>query len=99
MDDTEPSAAIGSSVVMKNFIKLKGSELFHAVPEIVHDSLAVSKIDEITVSFKLECIKFSFSITKTRLLVIVELQELEQEHSKPLSHLQNIIRNWSAVKC
>lgn len=42
VDDNEMSSAIGSAVVLKNFIKLRGAELFHAVPELVHDSLAVS---------------------------------------------------------
>lgn len=41
MDDTEESSAVGSAIVLKNFIRLKGSELFHAVPELVQDSLLV----------------------------------------------------------
>lgn len=43
LDDIEQSSAVGSAVVLKNFIRLKGSELFHAIPELVHDSLAVSE--------------------------------------------------------
>lgn len=39
IDDTEQSSAIGSAVVLKNFIRLKGSELFHAVPELIQESL------------------------------------------------------------
>lgn len=42
LDDTEESSAVGSAIVLKNFIRLKGSELFHAVPELVHDSLLAS---------------------------------------------------------
>lgn len=41
LDDTEESSAVGSAIVLKNFIRLKGSELFHAVPELVQDSLLV----------------------------------------------------------
>lgn len=44
LDDTEQSSAIGSAVVLKNFIRLKGSDLLHAVPELVQDSLVVIKI-------------------------------------------------------
>lgn len=39
LDDTEQSSAIGSTVVLKNFIRMKGGELFHAVPELVQASL------------------------------------------------------------
>lgn len=39
IDDTEQSSAIGSAVVLKNFIRMKGGELFHAVPELVQESL------------------------------------------------------------
>lgn len=39
LDDTEQSSAIGSAVVLKIFIRLKGGELFHAVPELVQESL------------------------------------------------------------
>lgn len=42
VDDNELSSAIGSAVVLKNFIRLRGAELYHAVPEIVQDALAVS---------------------------------------------------------
>lgn len=42
VDDKEKSSAIGSAVVLRNFIKIRGAEMFHAVPEIVQDSLAVS---------------------------------------------------------
>lgn len=43
LDDTEESSAVGSAIVLKNFIRLKGSELFHAVPELVQDSLLVTR--------------------------------------------------------
>lgn len=42
LKDPEQSSAIGASVVLKFFIQQKGSELFHAIPDIVKESLAVS---------------------------------------------------------
>lgn len=39
MEDTELSSAVGAAIVLKNFIRLKGGELFHAVPELIKESL------------------------------------------------------------
>lgn len=39
MDDSEQSSAVGAAIVLKNFIRLKGGELFHAVPELIKESL------------------------------------------------------------
>lgn len=39
LDDTEQSSAIGSALVLKNFIQARGGEMFHAVPELIRDSL------------------------------------------------------------
>lgn len=39
LDDSEQSSAVGAAIVLKNFIRLKGSELFHAVPELIKESL------------------------------------------------------------
>lgn len=44
LNDTEQSSAIGSSVVLKFFIQIKGSELFHAIPEFVKEALHVSTL-------------------------------------------------------
>lgn len=41
LKDPEQSSAIGASVVLKFFIQQKGSELFHAIPDIVKESLTV----------------------------------------------------------
>ncbi|XP_065363715.1 maestro heat-like repeat-containing protein family member 1 isoform X1 [Calliphora vicina] len=40
LKDPEQSSAIGASVVLKFFIQQKGSELFHAIPDFIKDSLA-----------------------------------------------------------
>lgn len=42
LKDPEQSSAIGASVVLKFFIQQKGSELFHAVPDLVKECLGVS---------------------------------------------------------
>lgn len=39
LDDTEQSSAIGSSIVLRNFIQSRGAEMFHAVPELIKESL------------------------------------------------------------
>lgn len=39
MDDPEPSSAFGAAIILKNFVQLKGAEMFHAVPELVKDCL------------------------------------------------------------
>lgn len=39
MDDSEQSSAVGAAIILKNFIRLKGGELFHAVPELIRESL------------------------------------------------------------
>lgn len=41
LNDPEQSSSIGASVVLKFFIQNKGSELFHALPELVKESLHV----------------------------------------------------------
>lgn len=41
LSDPEVSAAIGASLVLKFFVQLKGSEMFHAIPEYIKDSLQV----------------------------------------------------------
>lgn len=39
LDDYELSSAMGAAIVLKNFIRIKGGELFHAVPELIKESL------------------------------------------------------------
>lgn len=42
LNDIERSSAIGSSVVLKFFVQIKGAELFHAIPEFIKEALHVS---------------------------------------------------------
>lgn len=83
VDDKEKSSAIGSAVVLRNFIRIRGAELFHAVPEIVQDSLAVSLLSHF---FRLEkhenFLKFPKSFTFIRLPRLVQHRELNRESSK-----------------
>lgn len=41
--DPESSSAVGAAIVLKAFMQHRGSELFHAIPEIIKDSLTVIK--------------------------------------------------------
>lgn len=41
LDDPEQSSAIGAAIILKNFVQYKGAEMFHAVPELVKESLNV----------------------------------------------------------
>ncbi|KAH8408933.1 hypothetical protein KR009_004065 [Drosophila setifemur] len=45
--DPEQSSTIGASVVLKFFIQQKGSELFHAIPDLVRDSLTALQLCEV----------------------------------------------------
>ncbi|XP_017099571.2 maestro heat-like repeat-containing protein family member 1 [Drosophila bipectinata] len=45
--DPEQSSTIGASVVLKFFIQQKGSELFHAIPDLVRDSLVALQLCEV----------------------------------------------------
>ncbi|KFB39654.1 AGAP000273-PA-like protein [Anopheles sinensis] len=45
--DPEPSSVIGASYVLKFFMHVKGSEMFHAIPELVKECLYAVKICEV----------------------------------------------------
>ncbi|XP_053688196.1 maestro heat-like repeat-containing protein family member 1 [Sabethes cyaneus] len=47
LNDPEQSSAIGASVVLKFFMQVKGSEMFHAIPELVKECLHAVKICEV----------------------------------------------------
>lgn len=67
LDDSELSSAIGAAIVLKNFIRLKGGELFHAVPELIKESLrAINECNE----------------TKTKVNVLKALVALAKHHPK-----------------
>lgn len=73
LEDSEQSSAVGSAVVLKNFIRLKGSELFHAIPELVKDSLTVSDTNRIIKSKYI--IKTKPSISRLSLIAIHLVQK------------------------
>lgn len=39
--DPEPSSAIGASIVLKFFVQIKGADMFHAIPDLIKESLFV----------------------------------------------------------
>lgn len=45
--DPEQSSTIGASVVLKFFIQQKGAELFHAIPDLVKDSLLALQLCDV----------------------------------------------------
>uniref|UniRef100_A0A182PSV0 HEAT repeat protein n=1 Tax=Anopheles epiroticus TaxID=199890 RepID=A0A182PSV0_9DIPT len=47
VNDPEPSSVIGASYVLKFFMHVKGSEMFHAIPELVKECLYAVKICEV----------------------------------------------------
>ncbi|XP_041764135.1 maestro heat-like repeat-containing protein family member 1 [Anopheles merus] len=47
VSDPEPSSVIGASYVLKFFMHVKGSEMFHAIPELVKECLYAVKICEV----------------------------------------------------
>ena len=115
LDDTEEISAVGSAVVLKNFIRLKGSELFHAIPELVQDSLAVKAtkiwfglIEFLHIFPSLNPISDSLIILLThcehfaiirRQSLIARRRVLKLVCWKHWSLWPNTIRNWFALKC
>ncbi|KAH8397492.1 hypothetical protein KR222_008299, partial [Zaprionus bogoriensis] len=45
--DPEQSSTIGASVVLKFFIQQKGADLFHAIPDLVNDSLLALQLCDV----------------------------------------------------
>lgn len=73
LHDTEESSAIGASVVLKFFMQLKGSELFHSIPEYVKDALAVRLHRSISTVTVFICLHYLYF----RLSILVRLHEPE----------------------
>jgi hypothetical protein len=44
LNDTDVSASAGAALVLNFFIKIKGSEIFHAIPDLVKDSFHALKV-------------------------------------------------------
>ncbi|XP_036218360.2 maestro heat-like repeat-containing protein family member 1 isoform X2 [Bactrocera oleae] len=89
--DPEQSSSIGASVVLKFFIQHKGSELFHAIPDLVKDSLSAIR----------DC-----EINRARSGVLKALVALTKHHPKlvcfemltqPLPYESNIVEYWHLI--
>lgn len=39
LNDVEQSSAIGSSLVLRSFVQIKGGEMFHVIPDLVTEAL------------------------------------------------------------
>uniref|UniRef100_W8B438 HEAT repeat-containing protein 7A n=1 Tax=Ceratitis capitata TaxID=7213 RepID=W8B438_CERCA len=89
--DPEQSSSIGASVVLKFFIQHKGSELFHAIPDLVKESLNAVR----------EC-----DINRARSGVLKALVALTKHHPKlvcfemltqPLPYESNTVEYWHLI--
>ncbi|XP_075158391.1 maestro heat like repeat family protein c11.1 isoform X1 [Haematobia irritans] len=91
LKDPEHSSAIGASVVLKFFIQQKGSELFHAVPDLVKECLAAIHSCEVNRA-KSGVLKAIVALTKHHpKLVMVEM--LTQQ----LPYEENIVEYWHLI--
>ncbi|XP_055537388.1 maestro heat-like repeat-containing protein family member 1 isoform X2 [Wyeomyia smithii] len=91
LNDPEQSSAIGASVVLKFFIQAKGSEMFHAIPELVKECLYAVKICE---------------VAKARSGVLKSMLALTKHHPKlvcnevlgqSLPFEENVIDYWRTI--
>ncbi|XP_067641697.1 maestro heat-like repeat-containing protein family member 1 [Eurosta solidaginis] len=89
--DPEQSSSIGASVVLKFFIQHKGSELFHAIPDLVKESLSAIR---------------NCDINRARSGVLKALVALTKHHPKlvcfemltqQLPYESNIVEYWHLI--
>ncbi|KAH8303311.1 hypothetical protein KR059_006711 [Drosophila kikkawai] len=89
--DPEQSSTIGASVVLKFFIQQKGSELFHAIPDLVRDSLLALQVCEVPRA-KSGVLKALVALTKHHpKLVCAEML------NQPLPYDQHLVEYWHLV--
>ncbi|XP_016988226.1 maestro heat-like repeat-containing protein family member 1 [Drosophila rhopaloa] len=89
--DPEQSSTIGASVVLKFFIQQKGSELFHAIPDLVRDSLLALQVCEVPRA-KSGVLKALVALTKHHpKLVCAEML------AQPLPYDSNLVEYWHLV--
>lgn len=91
LKDPEQSSAIGASVVLKFFIQQKGSELFHAIPDIVKESLAAIHNCEVNRA-KSGVLKALVALTKHH-PKLVSCEILAQQ----LPYEENIVEYWHLI--
>ncbi|XP_026846537.1 maestro heat-like repeat-containing protein family member 1 [Drosophila persimilis] len=89
--DPEQSSTIGASVVLKFFIQQKGSELFHAIPDLVKDSLLALQLCEVPRA-KSGVLKALVALTKHHpKLVCAEML------SQPLPYDAHMVEYWHLI--
>ncbi|KAH8235312.1 hypothetical protein KR038_009962 [Drosophila bunnanda] len=89
--DPEQSSTIGASVVLKFFIQQKGSELFHAIPDLVRDSLLALQVCEVPRA-KSGVLKALVALTKHHpKLVCAEML------NQPLPYDPHLVEYWHLV--
>uniref|UniRef100_A0A1A9WCB3 Uncharacterized protein n=1 Tax=Glossina brevipalpis TaxID=37001 RepID=A0A1A9WCB3_9MUSC len=91
LKDPEDSSAIGASVVLKFFIQQKGSELFHAVTDLVKESLTAIHSCEVSRA-KLGVLKALVALTKHH-PKLVSCEILAQQ----LPFEENIVEYWHLI--
>ncbi|XP_037882576.1 maestro heat-like repeat-containing protein family member 1 [Glossina fuscipes] len=91
LKDPEESSAIGASVVLKFFIQQKGSELFHAVTDLVKESLTAINNCDVSRA-KLGVLKALVALTKHH-PKLVSCEILAQQ----LPFEENIIEYWHLI--
>lgn len=91
INDPEPSSGIGASIVLKFFIQLKGSEMFHAIPDLIKEGLTVIRYTDNTRA-KTGVIKSLVALSKSHpKLVCNEIL------SQPLPFEENVLEFWRIV--
>lgn len=89
--DPEQSSTIGASVVLKFFIQQKGSELFHAIPDLVKGSLLALQLCEVPRA-KSGVLKALVALTKHHpKLVCAEMLQ------QPLPYDEHLVEYWHLV--
>ncbi|XP_030379317.1 maestro heat-like repeat-containing protein family member 1 [Scaptodrosophila lebanonensis] len=89
--DPEQSSTIGASVVLKFFIQQKGSELFHAIPDLVKDSLLALQLCDVNRA-KSGVLKALVALTKHHpKLVCAEML------CQPLPYDEHMVEYWHLV--
>uniref|UniRef100_A0A336MNJ8 CSON014643 protein n=1 Tax=Culicoides sonorensis TaxID=179676 RepID=A0A336MNJ8_CULSO len=89
--DPEVSSGIGASMVLKFFMQLKGSEMFHAIPDLIKDGFFVIRYCE-NLRAKNGVIKSIVALTKHHpKLVCNEIL------AQPLPYEENIVEYWKLI--
>ncbi|XP_062140957.1 maestro heat-like repeat-containing protein family member 1 [Drosophila sulfurigaster albostrigata] len=89
--DPEQSSTIGASVVLKFFIQQKGSELFHAIPDLVKGSLVALQLCDAPRA-KSGVLKALVALTKHHpKLVCAEMLQ------QPLPYDEHLVEYWHLV--